>query len=167
MEAICTTCNGAFEKRKADYNRTEREGRRHFCSRRCAAAKSPSALNPPIKPENLRPRRVDEYSPFRHHLSRCRRRKHEVTITVQDLKQIWDNQKGICPLTGWELRMASSSKWDGVRCTPRSASLDRIDSSLGYVPGNVRWISVMANYAKAAWSDEDLVAFAKAVVSVH
>lgn len=33
----CHYCNRAFKKRVSDFNRTENEGRHHFCSLRCAA----------------------------------------------------------------------------------------------------------------------------------
>jgi hypothetical protein len=37
---------------------------------------------------------------------------------------------------------------------PRRASLDRIDSSRGYVPGNVEWVCMFINYGKNSWSRE-------------
>ena len=49
--------------------------------------------------------------------------------------------------------------------TSRSASLDRIDNSVGYAPGNVRFVSVMANLAKWTWSDDELVSFCRDVVA--
>jgi hypothetical protein len=35
-----------------------------------------------------------------------------------------------------------------------SASIDRIDSSLGYVKGNVRWVSRAMNWMKNEMTDE-------------
>jgi len=37
-----------------------------------------------------------------------------------------------------------------------TASVDRIDSSLGYVKGNVQFISIAMNHMKANMSDEDM-----------
>lgn len=42
--------------------------------------------------------------------------------------------------------------------TPNSASIDRIDSKLGYVKGNIRIIPNWWNYAKHTWTDEQLFA---------
>jgi flagellar basal body rod protein FlgC len=46
-------------------------------------------------------------------------------------------------------------------------SIDRIDNSRGYVPGNVQVISWMANTMKSNASFEDLISFAEAVLRIH
>ena len=46
----------------------------------------------------------------------------------------------------------------------KSASLDRIDNSKGYVQGNVRFVSVMFNFARNKFSDEEVIEFAQAVI---
>jgi hypothetical protein len=43
--------------------------------------------------------------------------------------------------------------------------LDRIDHSKGYIEGNVRFVACIANYARNAFTDEDLQEFCEAVVS--
>lgn len=45
------------------------------------------------------------------------------------------------------------------------ASLDRIDNSNGYLQGNVRFVSKIANYARNEYSDDDLLEFCNAVVN--
>lgn len=57
-----------------------------------------------------------------------------------------------CPVFGFVL---DSAKRD------TSASVDRIDSSLGYVRGNVRVISYLANRMKSNASPEQLITFAQ------
>ena len=37
---------------------------------------------------------------------------------------------------------------------PKTASIDRIDSSKGYTKGNVQWVCVFANLAKNTFKDE-------------
>ena len=44
------------------------------------------------------------------------------------------------------------------------ASIDRIDNDLGYIEGNVRFVSVMYNYARNNFTDEQVLQFAQAVV---
>tara|TARA_X000000950_G_scaffold234904_1_gene285076 strand:+ start:286 stop:492 length:207 start_codon:yes stop_codon:yes gene_type:complete len=44
------------------------------------------------------------------------------------------------------------------------ASLDRVNSSKGYVKDNVRFIAVIANYCKHSFSDDEVKLFCKAVV---
>jgi hypothetical protein len=38
-----------------------------------------------------------------------------------------------------------------------SASLDRIDSSKGYIKGNIQWVSRAVNYMKNDMSENDLL----------
>jgi hypothetical protein len=45
-----------------------------------------------------------------------------------------------------------------------SASLDRIDSSKGYVKGNVQWTHKTVNIMKQAMSDEELIDWCKVIV---
>lgn len=56
-----------------------------------------------------------------------------------------------CPILGIELFVGSG------RCGPNSPSLDRINSSIGYVPGNVQVISNKANTIKNNATLEELV----------
>lgn len=44
-----------------------------------------------------------------------------------------------------------------------NASLDRIDNSKGYLKGNVRFVSMMANLARSTFSDNELIRFCKSV----
>jgi hypothetical protein len=112
--------------------------------------------------------RSDEYSPFRQHLNLARKRVkshgRECTITLQYLKELWEKQEGCCPYTGWELdNPRATHDWNGYRLHPKRASLDRLDSSFGYVPGNVQFVSVIANYAKSIFQQEELLEFCQAV----
>jgi hypothetical protein len=56
-----------------------------------------------------------------------------------------------CPVFGTEFVFSG-----GVVATPQSPSLDRLDSSMGYVKGNVVVISVKANTIKSAYTAEDI-----------
>ena len=71
-----------------------------------------------------------------------------------------------CPYLGIRLDYTRASERDTIRdfTTP---SLDRIDSSKGYVKGNIRVISFKANAAKCDATEQELVAFAKGVLKAH
>lgn len=58
----------------------------------------------------------------------------------------------------------NASGWNGEHSIKR-ASLDRKDPARGYVPDNVQFVCLIANYAKNAFSDEELVLFCKAVAA--
>lgn len=77
---------------------------------------------------------------------------------------LFEKQAGKCPVTGWEMILPDSTRkgWDGGN-NPRNASLDRIDNDKGYVEGNVRFVSLIANMARQTFTDEQVVEFCKAV----
>lgn len=72
--------------------------------------------------------------------SRAKKRGHEFSITQDDIKDI----PQFCPVLGYELLYGNTGK-----LKPESASLDRFDNSKGYVPGNIRIISMRANGLKS------------------
>lgn len=53
---------------------------------------------------------------------------------------------------------------DGAR-RPWSPSLDRIESSRGYVPGNVRFVCVAANLAMNTWGEKVLHRMAESLIA--
>jgi hypothetical protein len=74
---------------------------------------------------------------------------------MQELCNAWAQRH-----VGW--RMWSVSK---QRARKRGIALDRIDGSKGYVPGNIRVISHMANSMKGAATKEQLILFAEWVLA--
>jgi hypothetical protein len=112
--------------------------------------------------------RRDEFSPYRRHLKLARTRVklngRLLNITLEYLKDLWEKQEGRCPYTGWELEnFETTSQWNNHQLNTKTASLDRIDSKLGYIEGNVQFVSVMANYAKLDFQEAQLLEFCKAV----
>lgn len=82
-----------------------------------------------------------------------------------DLNQEWlaeRLEKGICEVTGIALEL---SKPPGSRFHPWAPSIDRIDSKLGYTQKNCRLTCWIFNMAKAEWSDEVVLTFAKALAN--
>lgn len=164
VEIKCEQCSKPVLRERSEVNRSQRLGRRQFCGKACKAKAIPNETFH-SRPENLVPgNRLDEFSPFKHHLHRLKNRRHEITITLVDLKEQWDRQGGRCALTGWVLEIDPTSK-QGGGYHPRKASLDRIDSTQGYHPDNVQWLCMMANHAKNSFSMEDVREFAQAVVA--
>ncbi len=95
------------------------------------------------------------------------RREHNPPIDGKYLKSLWGEQKGICPVTGWEMIPPSANVKKSLFKNKHkaNASLDRIDNSKGHVQGNVRFVCLMANYARNNFSDDELKEFCKAVAS--
>ena len=173
IDLTCGKCGSAFQRPVKEFNRNKKENSLLFCSRKCGrdGQRNPNGFAPaPHLRQYVGAKYVDIYSPFRLHLRCARRRAQEgsvpCSITLEDLRSLWDSQQGKCPLTGWALVNPQTT---GVRepRNPDRASLDRVDGSKGYVPGNIRFVCMMANFAKNTFSDEQLVDFCRAVARNH
>lgn len=68
----------------------------------------------------------------------------DYTITAESLKELWEKQGGKCAISGVIL----THHLDGTGRKEFNASIDRIDSQLGYVPGNVQLVAYRANVLK-------------------
>lgn len=77
--------------------------------------------------------------------SRCKRIGREFSIEIEDIL-IPEN----CPVFGFELKREDRETW---MCAP---SVDRIDSSKGYIKGNVTVVSRRANIIKRDATIEEL-----------
>lgn len=167
----CAGCSLQFLKAKSEIKRASKRGLlNHFCSNKCQATNIPS--NRKGNSENLKKggRVPDELSSFRYYAGKARNRNKEagfdtIELSLQYLKQLWEQQKGVCPLTGWELILPPSiSYWSRGSATVKNmASLDRIKPGEPYSQGNVRFIAHIANMAKFTYTDQDVIDFCMAV----
>ncbi len=88
-------------------------------------------------------------------INKCKKRKFECTITLEDILKIWGNQGGKCALTGTQMTYTNGLE---------SISIDRINNELGYIPANVRLVCWWANRAKNSFSDEEFYNFCQSVL---
>ncbi len=83
---------------------------------------------------------------------------HDLDFDINYLKLVWDRQKGICPISGLSL-ILPTYKNRRVQSI-NTGSIDRIDNKKGYVKRNIRFISILANYAlNRYFTDEELKEF--------
>ena len=82
----------------------------------------------------------------------------EFNITIEDLDKKIKSQKYKCALTGVEL----STNYKSM-----TASVDRIDSSIGYVIDNIQWVHKDINMMKRNHSEEYFINLCKMVVDYH
>lgn len=85
------------------------------------------------------------------------RLKSDIDLTY--LTELWEKQDGKCAITHIPIILPSNAKTWGKGKKPDNASLDRIDSKLGYIKGNVQFIALSINLAKTDFSQEDFIAF--------
>lgn len=75
-------------------------------------------------------------------------------ISVDYIKQLLINQNYKCNITGLPIKLYKKNE---IKNLYNSASLDRIDSNLGYIEGNVQWVAMGVNYMKMNYSNEELI----------
>ncbi len=94
----------------------------------------------------------------------ARERKIPFRISIKQMSRVFESQRGKCALTEIPL---SFGVWDmGVR-KAGNASLDRIDSSKGYVKENVQWIDKDINNMKGILAEMRFIELCKLVAKKH
>lgn len=83
----------------------------------------------------------------------ARRRGLDFSVDAEYLWQVWEKQGGKCAYTGLTIQLNGD------------ASLDRIDSSLGYVHGNVHWVLWKINRMKLNLPHEEFIELCSLVSS--
>jgi len=159
-EVICDNCGKTCIKPNSEIIRSKKLSRKLYCSRQCSGkAVGTTHLNdiPKYDISKHSDNRSDNLTPFRYYLRNSKNRFKEFDLTLEDLKDIWDNQKGKCPYTGYDMLLNTYNA--RYKNNMLVASLDRIDSSKGYVKDNVEFVCVAINYLKNTFSKEDTTSF--------
>ena len=163
---LCPICNINFTKQTKEITRQIKKNpnRIFYCSLNCSGKISSSHLLKWHFPLNNKIRKnISGYSkynneekPFVEYNRRCKNRSYrkkrkviEYDVDVQYLMEVWEKQKGLCAWSNIQLV-------HGGKNINLKASLDRIDSSLGYIKGNVQFVSCALNYAKSSEPDSSI-----------
>lgn len=77
--------------------------------------------------------------------------RHEIDITIDDLKEQWNKQKGKCYWLNIDMRLEDLA----VTRSPFAPSVDRIDSSRGYHKDNIVLTTRFANLGRGAYDKND------------
>lgn len=164
----CDYCGCISEKPKSELTRNQKLGRKNYCSRSCAikAANSNRKGKEATQAQKDHLKKIcgnrrTENTPFNYIMRSVRNRFKEYNITVEDLKELWNKQSGICPYTGIKLELPTYHSHN-IPIT-KQASLDRIDSSKGYIKGNIQFISTPINYMKSTMTDSEVKSFLKLI----
>lgn len=80
-------------------------------------------------------------------------------ITIEYAWQLFEKQNGKCAISGADLYLAQSTSTR----PHQTASLDRIDSTKGYIEGNVQWVHKNINLMKNTIPEEDFINWCKLV----
>jgi hypothetical protein len=152
---ICMNCGIEFEKPLSEIKRNEKLNRPNFCTRTCVGKNNAKNFGDRRSNYDISQHsnnRFDGYTKFRYHYRNIKNRYKNIDVSIDDLKEQWEKQNGICEFSGVKLILSSNTK---INKNPiYSASLDRIDSSIGYLKGNIRWVSRAMNWMKNTMTDD-------------
>lgn len=90
----------------------------------------------------------------------AKKRDLAVEITIQYAWEIFIIQDRRCFFSGVELKFVQN--WTNKE-EQQTASLDRIDTSLGYIVGNIRWVHKIINVMRIRLKDDVFVRWCKLV----
>jgi dCMP deaminase len=89
------------------------------------------------------------------------KRNLEYRVYPKYLWELFLQQNRRCPLTGDILIFTPERDAGGTRSIFTTASLDRIDSNIGYIEGNVRWVHKIVNKMRLNMTDEEFLNWCK------
>jgi hypothetical protein len=172
---VCPVCNKEYLKDDSEINRNFRLNRKSYCSQKCAGHDSylnnKESINSylysednlkhlkKLNVENSTRADKNKYTNFRYYLRYSVKKRQECTIDLDYLVNLWEKQGGKCPYTNIDLKLKrfdSKADFDNPFI---QASLDRIDSSKGYIPGNVEFVSLGINFMKNKFSKQSVLDF--------
>ena len=172
-ELNCNTCNKKFEKDNKEIKRRLKVNPNcnFYCSLSCSGKQNAAHLigrNPFISGSEHHKKAIQaskhknikyfgDIKQIRELMRRCNKRKHEVSLSLDYLMTLWESQYGRCAITNIPISLTSD---DFVQM----ASLDRIDSSIGYIEGNVQYVSCCINLAKNNLSNQRMHDFIKLII---
>lgn len=92
---------------------------------------------------------------------RAKQKELEFNVTLEYLWNLFLQQNEKCVLSGVKLTIAESQRTN----EEMTASLDRIDSSKGYIEENVQWIHKDINTMKNTFSEEQFIEWCQLIVT--
>jgi dCMP deaminase len=84
------------------------------------------------------------------------------TVTPEYLWDLFIKQNKKCALSDIPLQFTPHRSDTSTRKDFTNASLDRIDNSIGYIEGNVRWVHKKINIMRMALNDEQFLEYCRA-----
>jgi hypothetical protein len=100
---------------------------------------------------------------FNHIEKDARKRNLQLDITCEYIWDLFVKQNRKCALSGEELKFGTYAKIKKRPEREQTASLDRIDSSKGYVMGNVQWVHKRVNFMKQQTNQDEFISWCKKI----
>lgn len=174
VNLICNFCSKPFQRSLKRYNVSKKRNKspKLFCSRECHLL---DIQHDPVcrkkREENTNAWRydiskhanngLDKYSAYKVFIrtskTRSKRKNHICDLDAEYLMGIWKKQNGICPYSGLTMVLPHSTFAYNKIKSLKKASLDRIDSSKGYIKGNVQFVCEFINFAKQSYTHDEMI----------
>lgn len=136
-------CGNLFKTKS--YNiKNNKHDREYFC-KKCTKS---------VNKINFKPTTISKY--FTSIKQRVKYTKYDFTITEEYIQNIIEKQNFKCALSGKDISFINGT-----------ASLDRIDSSKGYVEGNVQWVYRLINFMKMELNQNDFINLCVDIANYH
>lgn len=90
---------------------------------------------------------------------RALKKKLKFDISIENLKFLWDSQKGKCAIAN--INMTHTIKEGRLKT---NLSIDRIDSTKGYTTDNIQLVCVITNIMKSTMTMNELLFFCKQII---
>lgn len=158
IEVACDNCLKIFLKNKYNIKAYRKKGYKMSCSTECRRILYP-ILGNHTKLKRGSGVLPNEFTPFRTMFAKIRNYPESCFITIEDVKQQWDKQNGICPYTG--IKMLCKKRTYTPEFRMIQASIDRIDSSKPYTKDNIEIVCLAINFMKNNSKKEDVIKFLK------
>lgn len=92
----------------------------------------------------------------------AKNRNLEFSITIEEIWNLFKKQNGKCALSGLDIRFPHSR-----RDYEATASLDRINSKIGYIKDNIQWVHKDVNYAKQSMDNFEFLDLVKKIYNFN
>ena len=97
--------------------------------------------------------------------ARAKNKEIDLNISIEEAWQQCEKQNKKCALTGLPLVFPKGSK--KLENRQHTASLDRINSKLGYIVGNIQWVHKDVQFMKNCFSQDHFFEVCKLVVKYN
>jgi len=101
-------------------------------------------------------------------MRRCAKRRNiEFNITILELENLLEQQNFKCKLSGLIINCSRSADRNYSTYQEQTASLDRIDSSKGYIIDNIQWVHKDVNNSKQDYNQDYFIELCNMIAKKH
>jgi len=130
----------------------------------CSAKRTAKKFPPPVRMTGCGGLSGTHYLSIK---SGASKRGIEFNLSPEFLWQLYENQKGFCALTDVPIVLVKKINKTNPDWSIITASLDRKDSTLGYLEDNVWWVHKRVNRLKNNYSLEELLYWSNLLLRKH